>query len=248
MIPGPTQFARFALPPNAYGYCGPADLALVADLVAAGDVGTDEMRSVAQQFEGAWPYLRFIADTAGADPLSSEVVEAYWIGNNLLRDIDLLAWGNSVEERFRPRAGGRWRVLSDGIVGGVPNHAFHVFCVYPWVGLLREGFADHALEVIDRCRIRWGTVIEQVGGNAVVRSAPLMWDGQVIAHGAERVETVRMPMESEPTVSKGDIVALHWDYVCQVLSPRQLQQLVRYHDRHLAIANSGANSLATAIT
>jgi hypothetical protein len=158
VIPGPAQFARFALPPNAYGYCGPADLALVADLVAARDVGTDEMRSVAQQFEGAWPYLQFIADTAGDDPLSSEVVEAYWIGNNLLRDIDLLAWGNSIEERFRPRAGGRWRVLSDGIVGGVPNHAFHVFCVYPWVGLLRQGFADHALEVIDRCRIRWGTV------------------------------------------------------------------------------------------
>ena len=244
MISGPVQFARFALPPNAYGYCGPADLELVADLVSAGDVAVDEMRAVAQQFEGAWPYLRFLADSVGADPLSGEVVEAYWLGNNLLADVDTLAWGNSIEERFRPRAGARWRVLSDGIVGGVPNHAFHVFCVYPWVGLLREGHADRALEVIDQCRIRWGTVVEQAGSDVHVLSAPLVWDGRTITHGPERIESARMPVEDRLTMASGDIVALHWDYVCQVLSPRQHRQLVRYHDRHMAIAHQGSLSLA----
>lgn len=242
---GAAQFARFALPPNAYGYCGPADLDLVAELVAAGESAVDEMRAVAQQFEGAWPYLQFIADSAGADPLAADVVEAYWIGNNLLRDVDTLAWGNSVEDRFRPRAGSRWRVLSDGIVGGVPNHAFHVFCVYPWVGLLREGYSDHALEVIDQCRIRWGTVVDTIGSEVLVRSSPLTWDGRTIGQGPERVETVRMPAAGDKTPSTGDVVALHWDYVCQVLSPRQHSDLVRYHDRHLAIANQDANSLAT---
>jgi hypothetical protein len=244
---GAVQFARFALPPNAYGYCGPADLNLVAELVAAGDVAVDEMRAVAQQFEGAWPYLQFISDASGADPLSSRVVEAYWIGSNLLRDIDTLAWGNSVEDRFRPRAGDRWRALSDGIVGGVPNHAFHVFCVYPWVGLLRAGYTDHALEVIDQCRIRWGTVVEVVGTDALVRSAPLTWDGRMMHHGAERIETVRMPVDDLGEMSRGDVVALHWDYVCQVLSPRQHEHLVRYHDRHLAIANHGSDSLTSLI-
>ena len=248
MRSGASQFARFALPPNAYGYCGPADLKLVAELVAAGEAAAQEMRAVAQQFEGAWPYLQFISDSAGADPLSADVVEAYWIGNNLLRDVDTLAWGNSVEDRFRPRAGDRWRVLSDGIVGGVPNHAFHVFCVYPWVGLLRAGYADNALEVIDQCRIRWGTVVEVIGPDVLVRSKPLAWDGRIISHGAQRVEHVRMPVDDGSEPESGDLVALHWDYVCQVLSPRQHQHLVRYHDRHLAIANQGSDSLATAIT
>lgn len=247
MISGPTQFARFALPPNAYGYCGPADLDLVAELVASGDGAADEMRAVAQQFEGAWPYLTFLADSVGSDPLSREVVEAYWIGNNLLRDIDTLAWGNSVEDRFRPRAGDRWRVLSDGIVGGVPNHAFHVFCVYPWVGLLRAGYADHALKVIDQCRIRWGTVVEVIGSDVLVRSSPLTWDGRTINHGAEIVERVRMPVGDGSQPASDDLVALHWDYVCQVLSPRQHQHLVRYHDRHLAIANQDSRSLTALI-
>jgi len=240
---GAVQFARFALPPNAYGYCGPADIGLVAELVAAGESAIEEMRAVAHQFEGAWPYLEFISDSAGADPLAADVVEAYWIGNDLLRDIDTLAWGNSVEDRFRPRAGDRWRVLSDGIVGGVPNHAFHVLCVYPWVGLLRAGYGDHALEVIDRCRIRWGTVVDVIGSEVCVRSAPLTWDGEALGLGPGRVETVRMAANNGDVLSSGDVVALHWDYVCQVLSPRQLEHLVHYHDRHLAIANNGSNSL-----
>jgi hypothetical protein len=241
---GAVQFARFALPPNAYGYCGPADLDLVAELVATGDSAADEMRSVAQQFEGAWPYLRFLSDSVGSDPLAAEVVEAYWIGNSLLADIDTLAWGNSVDDRFRSRAGARWRVLADGIAGGVPSHAFHVFCVYPWVGLLRAGFTDHALEVIDQCRIRWGTVLETIGSEVVVSSTPLVWDGRRLRHGSERVETVRMPSENAERVSPGDVLALHWDYVCQTLTPTQLSHLIRYHDRHMAIANNGSNLLA----
>jgi hypothetical protein len=244
---GAVQFARFALPPNAHGYCGPADLDLVAELVAAGESAVEEMRAVAQQFEGAWPYLRFLSDTIGSDPLAAEVVEAYWIGNGLLADIDTLAWGNSVEERFRSRAGARWRVLADGIAGGVPNHAFHVFSVYPWVGLLRAGFTDHALEVIDQCRIRWGTVVETIGSEVLVRSAHLTWDGRRLRHGSERIETVRMPAVGSETPLKGDAVALHWDYVCQVLSQRQLEFLIRYHDRHLAIANEASDMLANTI-
>jgi hypothetical protein len=244
MMSGAAQFARFALPPNAYGYCGPADLNLVAELVAAGESGVEELRAIAQQFEGAWPYLQFLADSFGSDPLAPDVVEAYWIGNSLLDDTDTLAWGNSVEERFHPRAGGRWRILADGIEGGVPNHAFHVFCVYPWVGLLRQGYADHALEVIDQCRIRWGTVVEVTGREVFVRSSPLTWDGRQLHHGPPRVEIVRAPLDDTHGLSSGDVVALHWDYVCQVLSPLQLESLVRYHDRHLSIANENSHALA----
>lgn len=243
MTSGAALFARYALPPNAYGYCGPADVALVAELTAAGDAAIGELREIAQQFEGAWPYLQFIGSSSGSDPLATDVVEAYWIGNNLLAGIDLAAWGNSLDERFRARAGARWKVLADGIVGSVPNHAFHVFCVYPWVGLLRSGYADHALDVIDQCRIRWGTVVEVIGDQVLVRSTPLVWDGHAIGYGEERNETARASVATDEQILPGDVVALHWDYVCQSLSPRQLSHLVRYHDRHLAIANHDARSL-----
>lgn len=53
-----------------------------------------------------------------------------------------------------------------------------------------------------------------------------------------------MPVENAEGVVEGDLVALHWDYVCQVLSPTQLEHLIRYHDHHMEIANKGSNLFA----
>jgi hypothetical protein len=45
----------------------------------------------------------------------------------------------------------------------LPHHSFHVFGVYPWLGLLREGRSVEPLRVLDRCRIRWGQVVQIQG-------------------------------------------------------------------------------------
>ena len=48
-----------------------------------------EIARRARQFDGAWAYLESIARAAGiADPLDERVVEAYWIGNDLLDRVD----------------------------------------------------------------------------------------------------------------------------------------------------------------
>ena len=88
------------------------------------------------------------------------------------------------------------------------------------LGLLRSGYADHALEVIDRCRIRWGVVVGRSGGKVVVESHSLTWDGNRLDLGPLRTETVQQSM-CEPLVDVDDTVALHWDYVCQGIGPRQ---------------------------
>ena len=85
--PGPILFARYAYPPNALGYCGPPDSgALIGAAAPATDL--DGLSRLAARFEGAWPYLRLIARCNGiADPLDPRVVEAYWIGNELLLQV-----------------------------------------------------------------------------------------------------------------------------------------------------------------
>jgi hypothetical protein len=40
---------------------------------------------------------------------------------------------------------------------------------------------------------------------------------------------------------------MHWDYVCQRITPTQLPVLRRYHDRHLEIANASSPELAARI-
>jgi hypothetical protein len=241
MTSGPALFGQYAFPPNVLGYCGPTDSGLTEGLVTAD--ATAELRHVVQQFEGAWPYLELIGGCTGMDPLDPMVVEAYWIGNTLLDRIDTQVWGNSVDGRFRHRAGTSWANVGNGIVGGRPNHAFHVFCVYPWVGLLRSGYADHALEVIDRCRIRWGRVVSVAGTNAVVECRPLVWNGEEVSLGAMASETVRRSVYDAP-INSGDTVALHWDYVCQVLSSSQITRLKQETARHMGIANRPRRDLS----
>jgi len=242
---GLLTFGRFAFPPNSLGYCGPTDTRTFKELVNGGPAGIDEVRHLVPAFDGAWPYLELIANHTVHDPLDLQVVEAYWLGGSLLERVDLLAVGNSIDDRFRRRAGRGWSLVSDSLEAGArPTHSFHVFCVYPWVGLLRSGVVDPALHVLDRCRIRWGQVMGKEGDRFLVHVRPLVWDGRRLTLGPERVEAVLPPVD-EQMIGDGDHVAMHWEHICQRVSPSQLRDLQRAHARHLAIANRSGRPLAS---
>jgi len=240
---GAHMFVRYAYPPNALGYCGPDGF---RDYAEAGvvDQGLAEM---ARAFSGAWPYLELIS--AGCDikdPLDQRVVEAYWIGSDLLDRVPIGKLGDSMADRFRRQVGGKFQFLAEGVLaGGVPHHSFHVFGVYPWVGLLgNDRMAGHALTVLDRCRIRWGKVIALSGdgARATVETRPLRWDGRLLTLGEPAPETARLALDGTAiggglVLGPGDAVALHWDWICDKLTPRQLRALRDYSQRHLDMVN-----------
>ena len=88
-VSGDVLFARYAFPPNELGYCGPDDPGVLLEHATSGSVTPAEMERRARLFDGAWVYLELIAASAGiADPMDARVVEAYWIGNELLDTVD----------------------------------------------------------------------------------------------------------------------------------------------------------------
>jgi hypothetical protein len=243
---GPVLFARYAYPPNALGYCGPAspdELLAQAAYVEAGGGDDRDLRRLVVGFEGAWPYLRLIAEATGrSDALAPEVVAAYWVGNDLLDAVPPALLHRSLEERFRSRAGSAWWRLDDLVgVEAVPHHNFHVFGVYPWVGLLRGGrLVDEPLRVLDRCRIRWGRVVSVGESDARVRFRPLDYDGRLLRLGEETEEVVRhhgAPGRA-PVLAPGDAVSLHWDWLCERLDTRSLHRLRTVTERMLRVANA----------
>ncbi len=241
-LPGPVLFARYAYAPNALGYCGPDD---AADLLGTATEGTDlaHLRALAAGFEGAWPYLELIAGSNGiADPLDVRVVDAYWVGNGLLARVPPAALAGQLDERFARRAGSSLSVLvAPAGAGAVAQHSFHVFAVSPWLGLLRQGAGGPApLEVLDRCRVRWGTVESVAGDHAVVRSRPLEIAGSQLVLGAPRTERVRCGEGGTAMVTglaPGDVVSLHWDWVCERLASGALGRLRRATARNLDAVN-----------
>jgi hypothetical protein len=236
-ISGPVRFARFAFPPNRLGYCGPGD---GGDLAHAARGHDDPgLREIAAGFEGAYPYLQLLAGANHRhDPLDAEVVEAYWIGNELLDRVPLHDFGVSIDDRFRRRAGTAWRHIGDSIPDGVANHSYHVFHVMPWAGLLRDGIVDEPLRIVDRCRISWATVLAggaDEPGRVLVRRVPLVWSGSRLVYGAPVVDEVTSPIDVEP----GDTVAVHWDWVCERLDARQAAWLRQVTDRQIADVHAG---------
>lgn len=234
-------FARYAYPPNERGFCGPPDHRAMLEYRAAG-VTDGGLAELARSFTGPWPYLTLLAGAAGiADPFDYRVVEAYWIGNRLLDRVSTADFGRTIEDRFRGKAGKQWGFLAQGVPeGSVCHHSFHVFGVYPWVGLLGQTERGEPLRILDRCRIRWGRVLEVHGQHVVVSSRPLTWDGLRLGLGAPTTETVTQALDGLGLVgdlAPGDWVALHWDWVCDRLSPRQLTDLRRFTARQLTITN-----------
>ncbi|MDQ2751072.1 MAG: DUF6390 family protein [Pseudonocardiales bacterium] len=246
---GTTLFARYAYPPNELGYCGPDDASVLLRRGSA--AAHSQIAEHARQFEGAWAYLEIIAAAAGiADPLDTRVVEAYWIGNALLDHVDQRLLVATLQERFGDQAGASW-------VPGPPHHGFQVFAVYPWVGLLRRGTGEVALSVLEQCRIRWGEVIAVEGERVRVQSRPLVLTDGLLELGPLQEQSAAWSVEGrtllpvETTrdglvapVSSGDQIAMHWDWVCDVLDAAQVTQLELHTVDQLARTNAGLRAAA----
>jgi hypothetical protein len=242
---GPILFARYAYPPNERGFCGPDDYRALFDYAAANVVDRGLVQ-LARSFTGPWPYLKLIAGAAGiTDPFDARVVEAYWVGNDLLDRVDMADFGNGMIDRFRRVAGPSWSHLAEGIpAGAVAHHSFHVFGVYPWVGLLGRERGGDPLHILDRCRIRWGQVRHVAGDQAVVAFRPLTWDGLRLGLGdvcEERVQRAVAGVGLVDELQPGDWVSLHWGWICDRLTARQLRNLQAYTLRQLAITNDGVS-------
>jgi Family of unknown function (DUF6390) len=239
---GPLRFARFAYPPNALGYCGPDDPPALLEHADAG-AATADLANLARQFAGAWPYLQLIAASAGrSDPLDADVVEAYWLGNDLLKRVDAGLFAAHLAERFEARAGrGFADIATLALLGAVPHHNFHVLAVYPWVGLLRAGTAaEEPMRVLNACRIRWGRVLAVDRFLAEVAVQPLTWDGRALRLGSAQVEAVSHAATHGRLTSHvrvGDTVALHWDWICEILTDRHVRALRSYTARILRMTN-----------
>lgn len=239
MSDGLLRFARYAYPPNERGLCGPDNTAELAEAIRTG-VDDPDVRRMAQGFDGAWPYLVLLGSRlAQGDPLAEEVVDAYWLGDPRGRSVGISALGDSLRGRFAGRSG--WSGLRDAIdVGGWPTHAYHVFLVYPWIGLIRSGLIDPGIEVVDRCRIRQGRVVEVNAGSAIVVSDRLRWNGHSVEVGPSVTETVSI-IEGGSPLHPGALVSLHWSWVCEEITPRQAAWLTDAQAHHLRLANdSGA--------
>lgn len=231
------RFVHYGFMPNRLGYCGGNDNRELLERAAAGKADRG-MEPLLRKFTGALPYLKLIARANGiADPFDERVVEAYWIGNQLLEGVEVRRLYDDLVERFRPQLPARVLALVAGKApaGARPHHNFHVFDVHS-----RAGEQGMSLGVMDSCRVSWGRVLHDLGAEVVVERQPLVLARGKLQLGQPVTVTAYRQIDGLGFVQPlraGSWVSLHWDWVCEQLAAGQLQHLRRYTQHHLALAN-----------
>ena len=237
-LSGTTRFVRYAFMPNRLQYCGGDDNRTILDYAVA-DVREPPLDGMLKKFTGAVPYLALIARGNGiADPFDERVVEAYWLGNELLEKVEARALYDDLRARYGTQLSPKVmeRVAAKAPAGARPHHSFHVLDVWRQAD---RGKAE-VLAMVDSCRISWGTVTGIDGGELIVQRAPVVLRDGRLELDPPRSERVTRMLEGRGFVSGakiGDVVSIHWSWACEVLTEAQQRTLERYTRFHLALAS-----------
>ena len=238
---GLLRCSKYAFGPNRLHYCGPdANREILAYMQnGAEDPGLEKLL---QAFRTLYPYLKLIADANSIrDPFNPRVVDAYWIGNELLK--------NAGEKRLyrhlldnldvKKKVGRQSFELVEDIIkkGALPHHSFHVLSIWKRTGNLD---IPHTLESMDSCRISWGTVLNADGPFLAVKTEPLIYENGRLALGNPETRRIHRDISSPPDIEQlksGDIITIHWGVPCEAISKKQAATLKRYTLHHIALAN-----------
>ena len=93
---------------------------------------------------------------------------------------------------------------------------------------------------MDKCRTSWGKVIKISKDKLRVEYQPLSIRAGKLKLGEPKRDLILYKIKNKsfvPTVKIGDTVSFHWNWTCQILNQKELENLKRYTEHHLKMAN-----------
>lgn len=234
---GMLLFVQYAFMPNRLDYCGTEDHGALYDYWSAHQTDPG-LAQILHTFTGALPYLKLIAHSNGlADPFDHRVVEAYWVGNSLLEQVDMRRFFESLRQRLGQQLQGKVQnyITQKIPLGARPHHSFHVFDVHSRVGRL-----THSLDVMENCRISWGRITAVEPAHFVIETSSLILQDGKLALASPTTRRVLRQLDGRGFTRDarvGDWISVHWNWACDVLTQVQVQWLERYTRHHLHLAN-----------
>ena len=234
--------ARFSLATNRLAYCGPADAEpALYEAIVTGH-GSPRAREALSRFEALMPYLEAIGAATGRDPFDREVVEAYWLGNDLLEAVDrarFLALLDALTRRGLPPSIAR-RLAEHLPREPVAHHAFHVSFV--GVGAV-TGHVPTTVPNIESCRPALAEVVAVAGDELEVAGPTVRAAGPRLELAGRERRRVRYDARALVGVRVGSRVALHWSWPALLLDDRAARDLERWTARSFEAANAALPAL-----
>ena len=246
-LDGAILAARYAYMPNKLRYCGgDANSELFAYI--ANESSDNGLKNLLKEFATMYPYLRLIAESNGIlDPFDYRVVEAYWLGNELLNTVSMKNFYRYLidEQKLKKKLNSKIteKVFGKIPLGVKPHHSWHVLNIPKRTG---HYAVEHTLETMDQCRISWAQIkkiessIGQMATTIKVETQPLVAEGNKIALGPAVKKNIWADGNNgllTNSVREGDWLAVHWNWACDILSAKQVENLKKWTIYNLKIAN-----------
>jgi hydrogenase maturation factor len=240
-IDGVLRCARYAFMPNYFSYCGPDKNKALFEYCSQ-NYYEPTLHTILSEFEVMHPYLRLIArENRIKDEFDPEVVEAYWLGNDLVENVQIKNLYRHFTEDKNLKSKLK-KSVAEKVLGLMPeitkpHHNFHVMNIWLRAGKLN---INHTLKSIDECRISWGKVKKIKKSSIIVDFMPLIIKNDKIMLGEAMEREVLTQFDDKGFVKDlkiGDVVTIHWGWVCEVINNAQLNNLKKYTLESLNIFN-----------
>ncbi|MFH1280863.1 MAG: DUF6390 family protein [Candidatus Beckwithbacteria bacterium] len=239
---GLLRCARYAFSPNKLKYCGPGDKNFQLFSYVNEGVEDQGLAELLDDFSGMFPYLKLIADENKiSDPFDEKVVEAYWVGNELLEGVRVKDfYKHLVDERdFKERIKKKeWKWIINKVpMGAKVHHSFHVFNIWNRTG---HEAKPHTIPTMDNCRISWGKIKEKGKDKLKVETQELIYEDNRLSLKDGVIKEVSWRIGDKELIKglkKGDLITTHWGWVCEKVRKFEVTNLEYYTKHHLKLAN-----------
>ena len=227
---------KYSFMPNRLKYCGPEDADKIFFNFIITKKNSKKVRELLHDFKALRLYLELIAKKNNKKTFDKEVIEAYWIGNELLDNVsnddirELIL--NEFTKEGLPRSVATELALRTP-KGITPHHSFHVL----HVNFLTKNVIP-TIANLEKCRISWGKIKEIKENELLVEYKPVITDNNKIKLGKTKLKRIKYHKEFFNDMKKGDFVSIHWDLAIERLNKDRLRNLEKYTLKNIEVMNS----------
>ena len=224
--------ALYSFPPGRFGLCGMGEESCHEIFHFLLGEKIPNIRQILETFEGAFYYYQLIArESKIKDHFDKRVVEAYWLGNELLEKVRTSKLKEVVAKKIKKPE------LAKKIPDfAKPHHSFHVLVAGP---MKKDLFLTEGMK--DLCKISWGKVLKIENNDLKVTNLEIEYQPLL----KEKEWTLGKPTKRKifwdkrilPKLKAGDFVSFHWDLALQKLSKKEIENLKKYTENSIKAAN-----------
>ncbi|MDP2855955.1 MAG: DUF6390 family protein [bacterium] len=201
MKSGLLLFCQHAYPASLKGACGQNNLKTLRDFIQTGRQPKN-LRQMLLSFPNAVKSLKRLSRQFGIkDIFDYRLVEAYWLGNSLLE---------SFPKNKKP---------------------FHLASLLQNLKPALKKDLPCGVKLLENCRISYGQIVsiekpisqkEKIGKAAIIEYNPLGSREKTVVFQKDKIKKVNF---IDSRIKKDDCVSLHHNYICSILTEKQLIQL-----------------------